>query len=45
LLSTDLSISEIAYEVGFKTPSHFSASFLEEFGTQPSSLREGGRGD
>lgn len=39
LISTDLSVSEIAYEVGFKTPSHFSASFLEEFGTQPGTIR------
>lgn len=39
LRNTDLSVSEIAYEVGFKSPSHFSAAFLKEFGEQPSSTR------
>ncbi|MCB0563312.1 MAG: response regulator [Phaeodactylibacter sp.] len=46
LNSTDLNISQIAYEVGFNDPNYFSRSFLQEFGTTPSSVRkdEGMRG-
>ncbi|MEN0049099.1 MAG: ATP-binding protein, partial [Bacteroidota bacterium] len=39
LKTTDLSISEIAYRVGFSTPNYFSTSFLEEFGQQPNTIR------
>ena len=39
LKSTELPISEVAYEVGFKNPAHFSAAFLKEFGTQQSGMR------
>jgi CheY-like chemotaxis protein len=39
LLTTELNISEIAYEVGFSTPSYFSAVFVEEFSMSPSDLR------
>ncbi len=39
LINTSLSISEIAYRVGFKGGSHFSTSFKEEFGLSPSSFR------
>lgn len=40
LKSTNLNVSEIAYEVGFRDPSYFSTSFLEEFGTSPSESRK-----
>ena len=39
LKNTDLSISEIAYQVGFKNLSYFSRSFSEEFGISPSESR------
>ncbi|WP_238750914.1 7TM diverse intracellular signaling domain-containing protein [Neolewinella maritima] len=37
---TDLSISEIAYRVGFKTPVYFSQVFKETFGESPSATRK-----
>ena len=40
LLNSDLNISEIAYEVGFKDLSYFSRTFTEEFGTSPSATRK-----
>lgn len=40
LKSTRLSVSEIAYEVGFKNPNHFSAAFKTEFGTPPGATRK-----
>lgn len=40
LASTDLSISEIAYQVGFKTPIYFSQIFKETFGNSPSDDRK-----
>ena len=36
---TDKSVSEIAYEVGFTSPSYFNKCFKDEFGTSPGSLR------
>lgn len=39
LLTTDKSISEIAYEVGFTSPAYFSKSYLEQFGNTPTSTR------
>lgn len=39
LQSSQLTIAEIAYEVGFTTPSYFSTAFLEEFGKNPSDFR------
>ncbi|MDX1913728.1 MAG: ATP-binding protein [Saprospiraceae bacterium] len=36
-----LSISEVAYEVGFSTPAYFSTAFLEEFGKNPTEFRQG----
>ena len=39
LQTTDMSVAEIAYEVGFSTPSYFSATFLETFGIRPTGLR------
>ncbi len=40
LATTDLTISEVAYEVGFTSLNYFSASFFEEFGERPSSFRK-----
>jgi YesN/AraC family two-component response regulator len=39
LASTQLSVSEIAYEVGFKTPLYFSQVFKETFGESPNATR------
>ncbi len=39
LQSTDFSISNIALECGFKTPSHFSEAFRKRFGLKPRSIR------
>jgi signal transduction histidine kinase/DNA-binding response OmpR family regulator len=36
--TTDKTISEVAYDVGFNDPSYFSRAFKEEFGATPSSL-------
>ncbi len=40
LKTTDFNVSEIAYEVGFSTPSYFSDVFFEEFGFRPSETRK-----
>ena len=40
LKTTDLNISEIAYEVGFSDPNYFSRSFSEEFGHSPNVIRK-----
>jgi|GEM_PF-4450947 len=40
LRDTDLTISEIAYETGFRTPSYFSRMFSKENGMSPSDYRE-----
>lgn len=39
LQTTTASISEIAYESGFKTPSHFADVFKKRFGIQPKNIR------
>jgi len=36
LQTTDLNVSEVAYEVGFSNPKYFSRIFSEEFGQAPS---------
>ena len=38
--TTTKSISEIAYEVGFHTPSYFSNCFKKQYGQYPTELRE-----
>ena len=40
LLETQMNISEIAYEVGFKDPSYFTRVFVEAFGKSPRTMRE-----
>lgn len=40
LHSTELSIKEIAYEVGFPTPNYFTTSYTEEFGKTPTDTRK-----
>ncbi|MCB0642868.1 MAG: response regulator, partial [Phaeodactylibacter sp.] len=39
LLSTDLNVSEIAYEVGFNDPAYFSRAFKEKFNQTPSEFK------
>jgi len=39
LLTTDKSISEVAYEVGFTAPSYFTKCFKDEYGTLPGDVR------
>ncbi|MEM6320850.1 MAG: tetratricopeptide repeat protein [Bacteroidota bacterium] len=38
LETTNLNVSEVAYDVGFSSPSYFSTAFTEEFGTPPSEI-------
>jgi transcriptional regulator GlxA family with amidase domain len=40
LMSTDKSISEIAYEVGFTTPAYFSKCYRDAYNESPSDLRD-----
>jgi signal transduction histidine kinase/DNA-binding NarL/FixJ family response regulator len=39
LLTTDLTVSEIAYKVGYSALNNFSDAFLEEFGERPMKAR------
>jgi len=40
LKETSFSISDIAYRVGFKAPSHFSTSYKKEYGCTPKQMRK-----
>lgn len=40
LLSTDKTISEVAYAVGFTAPSYFTKCFKDEFGQSPTELKQ-----
>lgn len=40
LVSTDRTISEIAYSTGFSTPAYFTKCFRDEYSVTPSELRE-----
>jgi DNA-binding response OmpR family regulator len=40
LETTDMNISEIAYDCGFNEPTWFSKSFKEEYGVSPSTFRK-----
>ena len=39
LQTSDMNISEVGYEVGFVSPSHFSRFYAEEFGEPPTQTR------
>lgn len=39
LLTTELHVNEVAYDSGFKNPSHFSRIYSQEFGISPSKTR------
>lgn len=39
LLGTDKSAKEIAFEIGYSSPQHFSKAFKKEFGNTPNSIR------
>ncbi|MBQ9636793.1 MAG: substrate-binding domain-containing protein [Prevotella sp.] len=39
LATTDKTISEVAYEVGFSAPSYFTKCFRDEFGISPSDMK------
>ena len=38
LETTDKTVAEVAYEVGFSAPSYFTKCFKDEFGVSPSDL-------
>ena len=40
LLTTDKSVSEVAYAVGFSAPSYFTKCFKEEFGILPGDIQK-----
>ena len=40
LTTTDLTISEVTYQVGFTAPSYFTKCFKEEFGYLPGDARK-----
>ncbi len=40
LMNSDLSVSEIAYKVGFASPSYFTKCFKEEYGKVPGEVRK-----
>ncbi len=40
LAKSNLTISEVAYEVGFTSLNYFSAAFLEEYGIRPSAVQK-----
>jgi len=40
LLTTDKSVSEVAYDVGFTAPSYFTKCFKEEYGMVPGDVRK-----
>ena len=40
LESTEMNVSEVAYQVGFSTPTYFSDAFTEAYGIRPSQLKK-----
>lgn len=45
LLTTDKTIAQVAYSVGFSTPSYFTNCFKEKYGMYPTEYREKNRPD
>ncbi|MBP7767929.1 MAG: AraC family transcriptional regulator [Prevotella sp.] len=39
LKTTDMTISQVAYEVGFATPSYFTTCFKQQYGMYPNDVR------
>ena len=39
LMTTDLTISEVAYQVGFSTPSYFTTCFKQQYGKHPKNIK------
>jgi AraC-like DNA-binding protein len=39
LKTTDMTISQVAYEVGFATPSYFTTCFRQQYGMYPNDVR------
>lgn len=40
LVTTDMTVAEVAYEVGFSSPSYFTKCYKEEFGESPTEKRK-----
>ena len=40
LETTDFNVTEVAFEVGFKSPNYFSTAFMKEFGVSPSGMKK-----
>lgn len=40
LLDTTKSVKEVAYQIGYSSPQHFSNAFKKEFGVTPNSIRK-----
>ena len=40
LLTTDKSVSEVAYQVGFTAPSYFTKCFKDEYGMLPGDIKK-----
>ena len=40
LESTQMNVTEVAYEVGFSTPTYFSDAFKDQYGMRPSQIRK-----
>ena len=40
IISTEKTISEIAYEIGFSTPAYFTKCYRDAYGETPSQIRD-----
>ena len=41
IVTEDLSIGEICFQVGFQSQSHFTRAFIEKYGVRPTAYRKG----